>query len=91
MRLYFITESPPLFLGISGIFLSKLKKAKWIFNISDLWPESAHSLGVIGDGYAYKISKKLEEFCYKKAWLVSGQRRNCCWKHSGAVSNSSYA
>ena len=32
-----IVESPPLFLGISGYLLSKIKKSKLIFNVSDLW------------------------------------------------------
>ena len=70
-----LTESPPLFLGISGFILSRIKGAKWIFNVSDLWPESAVNLGVIGDGFPLEISKKLEAFCYKKSWLVTGQSR----------------
>tara|TARA_B100002051_G_C16744951_1_gene646921 strand:- start:2749 stop:3933 length:1185 start_codon:yes stop_codon:yes gene_type:complete len=70
---YLITESPPLFLGISGFILSKIKKSKWVFNVSDLWPESAVVLGIIKDGFALKISQKLEEFCYKKSWMVTGQ------------------
>ncbi|MEJ2648328.1 MAG: glycosyltransferase family 4 protein, partial [Sedimentisphaerales bacterium] len=70
---YLITESPPLFLGISGFLLSRLKRAKWIFNVSDLWPESAVRLGVIGEGFPLTISEKLELFCYQKAWLVTGQ------------------
>jgi len=70
-----ITESPPLFLGISGFLLSKAKKAKWIFNVSDLWPESALNLGVIGSGFPLKLSRGLESFCYREAWLVTGQSR----------------
>jgi len=70
-----LTESPPLFLGISGFFLSKIKGAKWIFNVSDLWPESAVNLGLIGDGLPLKLSKILESFCYKKSWFVTGQSR----------------
>jgi len=70
-----ITESPPLFLGISGFILSRIKGAKWIFNVSDLWPESAVNLDVIGDGLSLKLSKKLESFCYNKSWLVTGQSR----------------
>jgi hypothetical protein len=44
---FILCESPPLFLGISGFFLAKLKGAKLIFNISDLWPESAEKLGLV--------------------------------------------
>jgi len=68
-----ITESPPLFLGFSGFVLAKLKKAKFIFNISDLWPESAIKLGVLHNMLFIKMSVWLEEFCYKHAAAVTCQ------------------
>ncbi len=68
-----ITESPPLFLGASGYFLSILKGAKYIFNVSDLWPESAVKLGVLKNKYLIKLSTWLEEFSYKKSSLITGQ------------------
>jgi glycosyltransferase involved in cell wall biosynthesis len=70
-----ITESPPLFLGWSGYVLSKMKKAKFIFNISDLWPESAVKLGVLHNKMLIKMSTWLEEFCYRKAVAVTGQTK----------------
>ncbi len=70
---YVLTESPPLFLGITGFFLSRAKRAKWIFNVSDLWPESAVRIGVLGPGRGLRVSEWLEQFCYEHAWLVSGQ------------------
>ena len=72
---YVLTESPPLFLGITGFLLSKIKKAKWIFNISDLWPESALHLGVIRPGFFYTIALRLEKYIYKKAFVVTGQSK----------------
>ena len=60
-----ITESPPLFLGFSGFILAKLKRAKFIFNVSDLWPESAIKLGVLHNKLFIKMSVLLEEFCYR--------------------------
>ena len=44
---YLMCESPPLFLGYSAMRLSKKLKAKLIFNVSDLWPESAEKMGVV--------------------------------------------
>jgi glycosyltransferase involved in cell wall biosynthesis len=70
-----ITESPPLFLGWSGYVISKMKKAKFVFNISDLWPESAVKLGVLHNKALIKMSTWLEEFCYKKAHAVTGQTK----------------
>ncbi|KYH35129.1 alpha-D-kanosaminyltransferase [Clostridium tepidiprofundi DSM 19306] len=70
-----ITESPPLFLGWSGYYISKKKKAKYVFNISDLWPESAVKLGMLHNKALIKMSTWLEEFCYKKADAVTCQTR----------------
>lgn len=70
---YLLTESPPLFLGVSGYLLARLKRARWVFNVSDLWPESAVRLGMIGLGMALELAERLEAWCYRKAWLVSGQ------------------
>jgi colanic acid biosynthesis glycosyl transferase WcaI len=70
---YLITESPPLFLGLSGFALSRLKRAKWIFNVSDLWPDGAVRLGLVSEGLTLDAALKLEAFCYRYAWLVTGQ------------------
>ncbi len=70
---YVITESPPLFLGLTGMALARIKNARLIFNVSDLWPESAVRLGMVGPGMALDMSEKLEAMCYDNAWLVSGQ------------------
>lgn len=68
-----MVESPPLFLGITAYLLAKLKGAKLLFNVSDLWPESAEKLGIISNKFLLSIATKLEEFCYKKSSLISGQ------------------
>lgn len=69
-----ITESPPLTLGTTGWLLGKLKRARLVFNVSDLWPESAVALGMLSpDGRATRLAYRLEAFCYRRAWRVSGQ------------------
>jgi glycosyltransferase involved in cell wall biosynthesis len=66
-------ESPPLFLGITGYLLSRLKKAKFVLNISDLWPESAIALGVLRNPRIIRWSIALERGLYRRAQLVTGQ------------------
>lgn len=74
---YLLVESPPLFLGLTGFWLSRLKRARLIFNVSDLWPESAVRLGVVRAGsLAYRLSAWLERFCYRRAWCVTGQSQS---------------
>ena len=70
---FILVESPPLFLGISGYFLAKRKKAKLIFNVSDLWPESAEKMGLVSNKLFLKAATILEEFLYKKSILITGQ------------------
>ena len=65
---FILCESPPLFLGISGLLLSVFKKSKFIFNISDLWPESAEKLGVIKNKRILKLTEKLECYLYRKSY-----------------------
>jgi glycosyltransferase involved in cell wall biosynthesis len=74
---FLLVESPPLFLGIAAFWLSRLKRANLIFNVSDLWPESAVRIGAIRqDSFAHRFGRRLESFCYRHAWLVTGQSRS---------------
>ncbi len=70
---YLLCESPPLFLGITAYLLCKIKGSKLIFNVSDLWPESAEKLGLVTNRFFLNSATKLEEFLYKKSSLISGQ------------------
>lgn len=71
---YLLVESPPLFLGLSALWLSRLKRARLIFNVSDLWPASALRLGVIREGsLAHRFGSWLESSCYRHSWLISCQ------------------
>ncbi len=75
---FLMCESPPLFLGYSAMYLAKRKKAKLIFNVSDLWPESAEKLGVVTNARLLGMAYKLEEKLYKRSALVTGQTQGIC-------------
>lgn len=70
---YLICESPPLFLGISAVVLAWYKRAKMVFNVSDLWPESAEKLGLISNRFILKMTTRLEEGLYASSALITGQ------------------
>jgi glycosyltransferase involved in cell wall biosynthesis len=70
---YIMTESPPLTLGLSGLWLAWRSGAKHILNISDLWPLSAYKLGAISNGFVYKRLKRLERYLYKNSFACTGQ------------------
>lgn len=66
-------ESPPLFLGITAMLLARMKRAKLVFNVSDLWPESAVQLGLVTNRMLIGLSTKLEMRCYRRSALITGQ------------------
>lgn len=68
-----IVESPPLFLGPSAFLISRLKGARFVLNVSDLWPESAVALGMLRSARLIRIATLLEEFLYRKANLITAQ------------------
>lgn len=70
---FILCESPPLFLGYSAMKLAKRLKAKLIFNVSDLWPESAEKLGLVNNRILLKMAYRLEKRCYHHAHFITGQ------------------
>lgn len=66
-----IVTSPPLFVGISGYFISLFKRIPMVFEIRDLWPESAIDTGVLTNKWIIKMAYGVEKFIYKKAKLIN--------------------
>lgn len=80
---FIFCESPPLFLGISSWILTRIKSARLLFNVSDLWPESAEKLGLVKNRFLLKISTWLEEFLYRHSLMISGQTQGIVRNISG--------
>jgi glycosyltransferase involved in cell wall biosynthesis len=66
-----ISTSPPLFIGITALVLSKIKRVPYIFEIRDLWPESAIDIGVIKNKFLIKLSYFLERVIYKNCLKIA--------------------
>ena len=66
-----IVTSPPLFVGVSGYLLSRLKRMPFIFEVRDLWPESAIDTGVLTNKLLIKLAYWVEGFIYKHATLIN--------------------
>lgn len=61
-------SSPPLFTGISGLFIARLKKARLCLDIRDIWPESAVVAGQIRENsFLFKAAKIVEKLLYRFA------------------------
>lgn len=66
-----VVTSPPLFVGISAYILSIFKRLPLIFEVRDLWPESAIDMGVINNKWLIKFSYWFEKTIYRKAKLIN--------------------
>jgi glycosyltransferase involved in cell wall biosynthesis len=69
-----LVESPPLFIGYAARFLARRWNVGYVFNVSDLWPDSAVDMGIVGnDTIAVRMARKLERAVYREAVGVTGQ------------------
>ncbi|HET6846728.1 MAG TPA: glycosyltransferase family 4 protein, partial [Anaerolineales bacterium] len=62
--------SPPIFQGVTAWLLSRLKRARFLFEVRDLWPEFAVAVGVLKNPILIRMSEWLERFLYRQADIV---------------------
>ncbi len=59
--------SPPIFQGFTAWLLARLKGAKFVFEVRDLWPDFAIAVGVLKNPLLIAMSHGLERFLYSQA------------------------
>lgn len=62
-----LSTSPQFFNGLAGYVVSRFKRAPWILEIRDLWPESIVAVGAITARPVIRVLEGLESFAYRKA------------------------
>jgi len=62
--------SPPIFQGLTGWLVARLKGAAFLFEVRDLWPQFAIAIGVLKGWLAIALSERLERFLYSHADAV---------------------
>jgi glycosyltransferase involved in cell wall biosynthesis len=68
---YVFVDSPPLTLGIPGWLAAKKYKARLVFNVADLWPDSARDLGIMRNGILMRAAYRLERWIYRRADYIT--------------------
>jgi len=66
-----LTPSPPLTSGLLAILLAKLKRAKTIYNVQEIYPDLLINLGHLKNTFTINFLKKLEHFVYNNSNAVS--------------------
>ncbi|WP_242144832.1 MULTISPECIES: glycosyltransferase family 4 protein [unclassified Bacillus cereus group] len=64
---YVFVSTPPIFIGLAGLFAKKRFKTKLILDVRDLWPESLLGVGVFVNHFVLFIAYSLEKFLYRSA------------------------
>lgn len=62
-----VCTSPPLFIGVSCLVYCFLRRVPFVFEVRDLWPDSAIAAGVVSNRHLLAILYWLEKVLYHKA------------------------
>lgn len=62
-----LVATTPLFVTASGYVLSKIKRARFVIEIRELFPEEAFELGYIKSGFLIRILESYQRFFRKRA------------------------
>ncbi len=64
-------SSPPIFAGITGVLISKLTRTPFVFEVRDLWPDSAIDEKRLKSGSLIsRLGYSLEEWLYRQSELI---------------------
>lgn len=62
--------SPQFFAAVAGWALAKVRRVPFIFELSDLWPDSIVAVGAMGPSIGLRWLEKLELFLYHQAAAI---------------------
>jgi len=56
---------PPLTVGVAAAAIGRIKRAPVVYDVQDIWPESAVLSGVLRDGSLVRLMSRLERLVYR--------------------------
>ena len=62
-----ISTSPQFFCGLSGYGVSRIKRAPWILEIRDLWPDTISVVGAVHNAPLLRVLEAVETWAYRRA------------------------
>jgi glycosyltransferase involved in cell wall biosynthesis len=65
-----VGTSPQFFCAVAAYLLSRVKRAPFVFEVRDLWPQSAVELGAIKNPLLIRFLEAIETHLYRRAALV---------------------
>ena len=65
-----VGTSPQFFCAVSAYLLSVIKRAPFVFEVRDIWPQSAVELGALRNPLIIRALESIEHFLYRRARLI---------------------
>ncbi|GAC1654173.1 MAG: glycosyltransferase family 4 protein [Herpetosiphon sp.] len=65
-----LAPSPPLTIGISAWILRLIRRVPFIYNVQEIYPDVAVSLGMLRNQKVIRVLEHLERFIYARAMVV---------------------
>ena len=66
-----LAMSPPLTLGVAGWAIARSRRASFVFNVQDVYPDIAIELGYFSNPRVISATRRLERWCYRHADAVT--------------------
>ena len=65
-----IGTSPQFFCAVAAYLLSRIKRVPFIFEVRDIWPQSAIEMGVLKNRWLIRALEAIEMHLYRRAVLI---------------------
>ena len=65
-----IGTSPQFFCAVAAWLLSRWKRAPFVFEVRDIWPQSAIELGALRNRHLIRVLEMIEQHLYRSATLI---------------------
>ncbi|MBS1789486.1 MAG: glycosyltransferase family 4 protein [Acidobacteria bacterium] len=65
-----VGTSPQFFCAVAAYYLSRIKRVPFIFEVRDIWPQSAIEMGVLKNRRLIRALEAIEMHLYKQAALI---------------------
>jgi colanic acid biosynthesis glycosyl transferase WcaI len=66
-----LVPSPPLTIGLSAWLLGLLRRVPFLYNVQEIYPDVAVSLGLLHNPTAIRLLQGLERFIYRRAAAIT--------------------
>jgi len=65
-----IGTSPQFFCAVSAYLLSRVKRVPFVFEVRDIWPQSAVEMGALKNRWLIRALEAIEMYLYRHAMLI---------------------